>query len=354
LLLLPPSLFAILVIIPHVAEWLKERLANSSGLRSWYIQPFNMATHIIAGSTARCVQTTLGMGAGPSLKGPSVLGSTMAAITYVLVNHALIGQALVLARRATWRQSAVLDAENVLTDVVLSFLGYIVAVVWPLNRWLILPALSPLLLIYRTLRIPRLERQAQTDEKTGLWNARHFARRFAAEMDRARRFGRPLGLIMADLDLLRNINSTYGHLAGDQVLVGIGGIIRETTREYDIAARFGGEEFTIMLPETGPTEARSYAERLRQAVEAAHFEVTASPTPIRATMSLGVACFPMDATMPTNLIHEADLAMYQAKLRGRNCVVSASEVPPSPEFEYPPLEDRPQAPYSAAYGGRLA
>jgi diguanylate cyclase (GGDEF)-like protein len=349
LLLLPPHFFVILVIIPHLAEWLKERLLRSRSLRGWYIQPFNMSTHIIAGSAARCVQAALGTGAAPSLSGPSVHAATTAALTYVLLNHVLIGQALVLARRATWRQSAVFDAENLLTDVVLAFLGYILAVVWPLNHWLILPALSPLLLIYRTLSIPRLERQAQTDSKTGLWNARHFTRLFTAEMDRARRFGRPLALIMADLDLLRNINNTYGHLAGDQVLAGIGRIIRQTTRDYDIAARFGGEEFTILLHETGPAEARSYAERLRQAVEAADFEVTTSPTPLRATMSLGVACFPLDATIPASLIHEADVAVYQAKLRGRNCVVSAPEVADLVERDSVALEDRLRAPYAAAY-----
>jgi two-component system cell cycle response regulator len=168
-------------------------------------------------------------------------------------------------------------------------------------------------------------------------------------MDRARRFGRPLALIMADLDLLRNINNYYGHLAGDQVLGGIGRIIRQTTREIDIAARFGGEEFTILLPATGPAEARSYAERLRQDVEAADFEVTTSPTPLRATMSLGVACFPLDATTPASLIHEADVAVYQAKLRGRNCVVSAPEVADSVEPDSVPLEDRLHAPYAAAF-----
>ncbi|MGA9350425.1 MAG: GGDEF domain-containing protein, partial [Anaerolineae bacterium] len=295
-LLLPPSLFVLLVIIPHLVEWAKERLVNSPSLRNWYIQPFNIATHIIAGSAARWVYTATGTDRAVFLTLSSVLSVAGAALTYVVLNHVLVGQVLVLARGVSWRESGIMDIENLVTDLILLLLGYIVAVLWQLNPWLILPALSPLLLIHRTLKIPQLERQAQTDEKTGLWNARHFVKLFITEMERARRFDRPLALIMADLDLLRNINNTYGHLAGDTVLAGIGQIIRENIREYDIAGRFGGEEFTIVLPEVGPAEARSFAERLREAVEAASFEVRTSATPIRTTISLGVACFPWDAT----------------------------------------------------------
>src|SRR5439155_194927 len=138
-------------------------------------------------------------------------------------------------------------------------------------------------LMYKALSIPQLKQEAQTDGKTGLWNARHFSALFTAEMERATRFERPLTVLMADLDLLRNINNTYGHLAGDIVLSGIGKIISENIREYDIAGRFGGEEFAIVLPETGPVEAVQLAERLRSAVEAVSFEVSTSSVPIHAT-----------------------------------------------------------------------
>ena len=92
-----------------------------------------------------------------------------------------------------------------------------------------------LVLMYKALMIPQLKRDAQVDAKTGLFNARHFTVLFTAEVERAQRFGRPLSLIMADLDLLRNINNTYGHLAGDLVLAEMGRVIKETIREYDIA-----------------------------------------------------------------------------------------------------------------------
>jgi diguanylate cyclase (GGDEF)-like protein len=200
--------------------------------------------------------------------------------------------------------------------------------------------------------IPQLKQEAQTDGKTGLWNARHFTKLFTAEMERAQRFNRPLTVIMADLDLLRNINNTYGHLAGDIVLSGIGQIIKENIREYDIAGRFGGEEFAIVLPETGPAEAQALAERLRAAVEVATFQVATSQTPISCTMSIGVACCPWDATTVTELIHEADVAVYQAKLRGRNCVICAADVPHSVKLEHAPSGERVSSPYNGSFSPR--
>ncbi|RME45261.1 MAG: diguanylate cyclase, partial [Chloroflexi bacterium] len=338
--LLTPALFVLLVVIPHLVEWAKERLVNSPRLRNWYLQPFNIAVHIIAGSAAGWLYTMLAADIGMSITPSSVLTIMAAAILYVSLNHLLIGQALVLARGVSWRESGVLAIENLVTDLILLLLGYTVSVLWTLNPALIVPALSPLVLIYRALMIPQLKQEARTDEKTGLWNARHFLRLFEAEFERATRFQRPLALIMADLDLLRNINNTYGHLAGDAVLSGIGQIIRETIREYDIAGRFGGEEFAIALPETQAAEAVAIAERIRQAVETTSFEISTTPTPIHATMSLGVACFPTDASTTTDLIHEADVAVYQAKLKGRNRVVNASDVPHYIKLESAAAEER--------------
>jgi diguanylate cyclase (GGDEF)-like protein len=259
----------------------------------------------------------------------------------------------VLARKVSWRESGVMETENLITELILLLIGYTITVLWEIDPWMVVPALAPLILIYRALTIPQLKKEAQTDEKTGLWNARHFATLFTNEMERAKRFNRPLALIMADLDLLRNINNTYGHLAGDVVLSGIGKIIRETVREYDIAGRFGGEEFAIVLPEVGPEEAKALAERLREAVENGTFEVTTSTIPIHATMSIGISCFPMDADSPKELLHEADIAVYQAKLNGRNCVVCTTDVPHSLELgNTVSMVDRlasPYTPYTAAF-----
>ena len=107
------------------------------------------------------------------------------------------------------------------------------------------------------------------------------------ELDRANRFDRPLSIIMLDLDLLRNINNTYGHLAGDEVLIGIARILKQSVREYDVVARFGGEEFAIMLPETTIQQSFERAEIIRHAIEGIEFTIPTSVTPIKATISLG-------------------------------------------------------------------
>src|SRR5256714_3376173 len=136
-----------------------------------------------------------------------------------------------------------------------------------------------------------------------------------------------MSLIMADLDLLRDINNSYGRLAGDAVLKGIAEVFRAQLRHYDVPARFGGEEFSILLPETPPEQAIEIAERIRRAVAERPFDVESSSEPIRATVSIGVAGFPKDATDTNALIHQADLAVYRAKLQGRKRVLGACSWP---------------------------
>jgi diguanylate cyclase (GGDEF)-like protein len=352
LLLLHPGLFALLVLACHTAEWLKERLLRSPRLRDWYLQPFNIAMHIIAGWAAYWTSTVMDSSPLSSLIPSSVPAVTAAAVIYVLVNHLLTGGALILARGVSWRESGVLDVGNLLTDLVMLWLGYVVASLWELRPLLTLPALSPLVLIYRALTVPQLRKEARTDGKTGLLNARYFNESYAAEMERAARFHRPMAVIMSDVDLLRNINNTYGHLAGDQVLAGIGQTIRDTIGEFDLAGRFGGEEFVILLPEAEREDAVAFAEELRRSVEAAEFKVATSVEPIHATMSLGVACFPGDAVASNTLIHAADVAMYQAKLNGRNQVISAADVRGSASLNGTPLPDRLASPSTPSLSPR--
>ena len=213
------------------------------------------------------------------------------------------------------------------TEFVFAALGVVLAAFWTGNAWLVPFAIAPLLLIHRALSVPQLQAEARVDPKTGLFNARYFASALTEELSRAQRFERPMSLIMADLDLLREINNTYGHLAGDAVLKGIAEVFRAELRHYDVPARFGGEEFSILLPETPPEQAFEIAERIRRAVAERLYDVETSSEPIRATVSIGVAGYPKDAQDPNALIHQADLAVYRAKLQGRNRVLGASSEP---------------------------
>jgi len=348
-LLLNPPLFALVVVVSYLVEWVKERIMQSPLLRLWYLQPFNICTHVLAGFAAKGVYDFFAGYLGDFSQVYSsfslLLGVVTSAVTYVIVNHLMVGLALVLARGASWKDSGILDVETLTIETILLFMGAVTAVLWTINPWLILPALSPLVLMYKALMIPQLKRDAQVDAKTGLFNARHFTVLFTAEVERAQRFGRPLSLIMADLDLLRNINNTYGHLAGDAVLGEMGRVIRETIREYDIAGRFGGEEFAIVLPEVDLEDARIVSERLREVVETTHVVVGTSVAPIHVTMSLGVSALNGAGSTLNSLLHEADVAVYHAKLRGRNCVVCVNEIPHLDDFGSMDPEARLAMPY---------
>lgn len=339
-LMLPPVFFIWLVTIPHLVEWIKKRLTKHQTLPNWYIQPFNIATHIIAASISYWLNVALRTTPFLANGLVQVLGAVLSALVYVVCVDLLVSLALYFARGIPFNQSKLLTVESLIPELILANLGYVVAVLWPINPWLLLPALSPMVIINEALKIPLLKQEAQTDGKTGLLNARHYNRMYTHELERAKRFNRPLTVIMADLDLMRNINNNYGHLAGDAVLAGIGAIIRNTLREFDLAGRFGGEEFAFALPEVGPAEARVLANRLRAAIADSPLSIPNSEIKIHATMSFGFACFPEDGSEAEKLIHAADVAVYYSKRNGRNRVSWIGEVPASVKLEFAGLEDK--------------
>jgi GGDEF domain-containing protein len=169
-------------------------------------------------------------------------------VGFTAFNHLIVGSILWLARGESFKQSGAFGMTPMFIDLTLLSLGASLAIVSNYNPYALFLFLVPLYPFYKTLKIPALERKTETDEKTGLFNHGHFMSQLKHELQRANRYDRPLSIIMADLDLLRNINNTYGHLAGDDVLKDIATILRETMREYDVVARFGGEN-AILMPE---------------------------------------------------------------------------------------------------------
>jgi diguanylate cyclase (GGDEF)-like protein/putative nucleotidyltransferase with HDIG domain len=320
-IVLPPELVALIGAVQYVPDWLRSR-------KSWRVQTFNICNTTLdtlaAWAVFHLVDRWVPIGSSETR---FALAAFMACLAWVTVNHVLLANILRLTSGLSFREIGLFSFESISTDFVLAALGAASAALWVLNPWLIPFSIAPLLLIHRSLAVPQLQAEARVDPKTGLFNARHFAAALQEEMARASRFERPLSLIMADLDLLRDINNSYGHLAGDAVLKGIADVFRAQLRHYDVPARFGGEEFSILLPETPPEEALQIAERIRRAVAESTFEVETSTEPIRATVSIGVAGFPKDATGAQELIHQADLAVYRAKLQGRNRVLGASSEP---------------------------
>ncbi|MFN3386440.1 MAG: GGDEF domain-containing protein [Candidatus Thermochlorobacter sp.] len=163
-----------------------------------------------------------------------------------------------------------------------------------------------------------LSRLIITDEKTQLFNFRYFKSQLHQEFVRARRFQEPFSIIMVDVDKFKHYNDTNGHLLGDEVLKKVARLIRQECRETDIPARFGGEEFAVLLPRTDKDEAKAVAERIRKAIEDEVFINQEKQPGGNLTASLGIATFPHDATSEEELISVADIALYEAKARGRN------------------------------------
>jgi diguanylate cyclase (GGDEF)-like protein/putative nucleotidyltransferase with HDIG domain len=162
--------------------------------------------------------------------------------------------------------------------------------------------------------------RANTDELTALYNHRHFHERIEQEIARGSRFGITFSLIILDLDLFKVYNDIYGHLAGDQLLRKVGKLIQSSVRTIDLAFRYGGEEFAILLPETRMEDALRVAERLRKTIEA-----KSSFREMPVTASLGIASWPSDGVMKEEIIHRADTALYRAKQTGRNRTCIASD-----------------------------
>jgi diguanylate cyclase (GGDEF)-like protein len=240
---------------------------------------------------------------------------------------ALAGLAAAAVALALGRLPLLRTTDGLAADVVNVARGVILGAFWLYDPLLIPFAAVPAVLVGRSMSLPRLKAEARLDAKTGLYNSRHFAHALEQELSRAKRYARPLSLIMVDLDLLREVNNRYGHLAGDAVLQGVGDIFRAQVRTHDVPARFGGEEFAILLPETTPEQALELAERIRRAVAVRSFRADTSTQPLRATISLGVAAYPRDASDGTQLVHRADLGVYRAKVLGRNRVVDAVDAP---------------------------
>jgi diguanylate cyclase (GGDEF)-like protein len=164
---------------------------------------------------------------------------------------------------------------------------------------------------------------ASIDDLTQLYNRRYFFERFNQEMERSKRYLRPLSCIIMDIDFFKHVNDSYGHLAGDRVIADIAHIVEKNCRQSDLAGRYGGEEYIILLPETEAAGAMIIAERIREMIEQ-HQTVDGKGLVIRVTVSMGVASLTGTElrNMDNNerIIQQADDALLQAKKNGRNLI----------------------------------
>jgi diguanylate cyclase (GGDEF)-like protein len=163
----------------------------------------------------------------------------------------------------------------------------------------------------------QLQELSGTDDLTKLANRRRFMEEFANEFERAKRYKSGLSFLILDLDFFKQVNDSYGHLAGDSVLVQIANVMKTSVRSSDLVGRYGGEEFGLLLPETGSKGCRVYAERIRKRIEDTRFDAAANQ--IHVTVSGGIATYPeITVDSVDELWRKADAALYGAKKKGRN------------------------------------
>lgn len=317
-LLLSPACVIAIVIAVHAIEALRVRYP-------WYIQAFNVANFMLCSMLAGTIFNSSG---GRFLAGPSAAVYALAAgVAFVLLNHLLTALVIMWARGVRPTRSGTFDWDNLGTDFALMSVGLLGALLWLTDAWLVPLCLCPLFLIYRSLMVPNLREEARTDPKTSLANMKHWSAVAQVEVERARRFQRPLSVLLADLDLLRDVNNHHGHLVGDQMIGRVSEAIRQALREYDLPARFGGDEFAVLMPEATLAEAKAVAERIRRAVASIDLK-TPEGTQLTATVSIGVALFPAHGRTPSEMLAAADRAVYQAKALGRNrvCAFGSTQV----------------------------
>jgi diguanylate cyclase (GGDEF)-like protein len=164
---------------------------------------------------------------------------------------------------------------------------------------------------------------SERDPLTDLYNRRHLEISLQRELARAMRHGFPVSLVMLDVDHFKAFNDTNGHEAGDEVLRHVAHVLKRHTRVEDVACRYGGEEFLIVLPACAMDDAYAKAEAIREAIAQLHVVSRGAALP-RVTASLGIACYPQDGERMEDLIAGADAALYRAKSTGRNCIVASN------------------------------
>jgi len=192
-------------------------------------------------------------------------------------------------------------------------------------RSLLTLALEPAALALDTaLRVQRAQALSVTDDLTQLYNSRFLGQVLRRETKRTARTRRPVALLFVDLDGFKDVNDTHGHLLGSRALVEVAAVLRRAARETDIIARYGGDEFAIVLPETDLAGAQLVAERVRDRI-AAHRFLHGEGLAVRLTASIGIAVLPDHATTAEGLLQAADRAMYWVKSRGKNGIHLAAE-----------------------------
>lgn len=297
---------------------------------------FNTAMGMLLCVSAALVRETiapsglsnLGGTGGLTRSGREVVAVLAAAAVFVGLNKVMLVGLLHRVTPATPWRTLLGDRESWILALVDVSAGVMLVLAWTASPVFFLAAFGPVLFLQRSVIYHHLVEAARTDAKTGLPNPNHWRSVADRAVTRAQRAGTPVAILMVDLDHFKALNDRFGHVTGDAVLTAVADTLRLAVRPGDLVGRFGGEEFTVLLPDTFVPEALRVATRLRQGVDGLGRKgsVENEPRP-RVTASIGVAVFDCHGRDLDELLAAADLALYEAKTAGRNQVCLARQRP---------------------------
>ncbi|RDI32067.1 GGDEF domain-containing protein [Lentzea flaviverrucosa] len=323
-LVLPTPLLVALICISYLHAWLRVYKRRAVLFR----KVFSAATVVLACAAAQLILRFFS-NRPLDVDGPlGLLALTGAGLVYWLVNYALVVGAIVMTNRDQPARAALGNASDQLIILASIGLGSVLAIMMTSRPWLTPLLLLTVLALHMGLLLPQFRVAARTDSKTGLVDATFWHDVAGREIERARRLLSTVGVLILDLDHFKQINDTYGHLAGDRVLRAVADALKHSVRSYDLVGRFGGEEFAVLLPGVSTEEVRATAERIRFEIASLHIvaldRLGESQVVAGLTASVGAAVFPDSATDLSPLLLAADEALYQAKNNGRDRVATAA------------------------------
>lgn len=284
----------------------------------WLGPDFNSANVILDAGIALLVTRlfTTAFGGSPLATALILLAT---AFTFAAVQILLTSTLIALDERKPWRKAGSLDSDAILSDGMMVTAGALLAYIYGANPYLMLITLPLLLFLHKSLLRLNEAKLAYIDGKTGIYNYRYFDEALSEAFRKTTTARRPLALIFGDMDHLRDINNTHGHMVGDLAIAAVARVFKAQSGNDGIACRFGGEEFVLMLPGYTQEEAVQIGERVRAGVAATRVPLEQGGQ-VGLSISLGVAAFPEDADSMEALVKAADEAVYEAKHSGRNRV----------------------------------
>jgi len=322
ILILPPPLAVGVIAASYVHSW--ARLRRSPPHRGF----FSASTVILGSAVATMCLRAINPDNHPGFAGGFIglIAVTAAALPYWLINYALVIGAVLLSSPNANARKALGQLSDQLIVAGAMGLGISTAALLLYQPWLSVALLVTVLGLHRALLVGQFQFAARTDPSTGLANTMFWHQIAAKELERAHNTNTPLGVLYLDLDHFKNVNDTYGHLAGDQILKSIAVELKQEIRTDDLVGRLGGEEFAILLPNTSADDTLLTAERIRRRIANLATTVTtpAGDTIVDGlTCSIGAASYPVSGQDLDVLLMAADTATYAAKESGRNRVVTA-------------------------------